>query len=211
MSAAIIATVGAAAIGAMNAPDGPSQTSTNQADPRFNKLLYGSDNQSGLMGAAADWYKRNKSGMNPQMLQALNDQFSTLSDPGLKAGYQQIQNLGLGLMGSPVASNPFTGGGTLMAPGLQQSSVVRQAPANSLLQQPGERQTGGLLGGPFAMPEVGGFDAKPVDPKPVDPYASSFLDPYQQQIQDYWKKVAEGTMTPEDSAKFNSLTMRNAG
>ena len=89
-------------------------TKTNQIDPRLADAIYGAN---GSVPAAQDWYKQNKSGLNSQSMQGLNNQASQLA--ASKAGYDQMQNLGLGLLSSGVAGNPFSQGytgGTNFAP-----------------------------------------------------------------------------------------------
>jgi hypothetical protein len=91
-----------------------SQTQTNTIDPRLAEAIYGSN---GSVPAAQDWFSKNKSGMNSQMQQGLNNQASQYA--ASKPGFDQMQNLGLGLMGGGVAGNPFSqgySGGTNFAP-----------------------------------------------------------------------------------------------
>ena len=91
-----------------------SQTSQTTIDPRLSDAIYGAN---GSVPAAQDWYKQNKSGLNSQSMQGLNNQASQLA--ASKAGYDQMQNLGLGLLSGGVAGNPFSQGytgGTNFAP-----------------------------------------------------------------------------------------------
>jgi hypothetical protein len=91
-----------------------SQTQTNTIDPRLAEAIYGSN---GSVPAAQDWFSKNKSGMNSQMQQGLTNQASQYA--ASKPGFDQMQNLGLGLMGGGVAGNPFSqgySGGTNFAP-----------------------------------------------------------------------------------------------
>ena len=91
-----------------------SQTQTNTIDPRLADAIYGAN---GSVPAAQDWFSKNKSGMNSQMQQGLNNQASQYA--ASKPGYDTMQNLGLGLMNSGVAGNPFSqgySGGTNFAP-----------------------------------------------------------------------------------------------
>ncbi len=88
----------------------------------------------GVLPSASSWYQSNASGLNPQMLTGMNNQWSQL---GASApGYQHMQNLGLSLMGGGVAGNPFTGGN--MASGGGASAGPYQVPQMSP--------------GPFTMP-----------------------------------------------------------
>ena len=89
-------------------------TKVNQIDPRLEPYIYGAN---GSLPAAQDWFTKNKSGMNGQMQQGLNNQASQYA--ASKPGFDQMQNLGLGLMGGGVAGNPFSqgySGGTNFAP-----------------------------------------------------------------------------------------------
>ena len=89
-------------------------TKVNQIDPRLEPYIYGAN---GSLPAAQDWFSKNKSGMNSQMQQGLTNQASQYA--ASKPGFDQMQNLGLGLMGGGVAGNPFSqgySGGTNFAP-----------------------------------------------------------------------------------------------
>lgn len=91
-----------------------SQTTSNTIDPRLADAIYGSN---GSVPAAQQWFSQNKSGMNSQMQQGLNNQASQYA--ASKPGFDTMQNLGLGLMNSGVAGNPFSqgySGGTNFAP-----------------------------------------------------------------------------------------------
>ena len=91
-----------------------SQTQSNQIDPRLAEAIYGSN---GSVPLAQQWLAANKTGMNSQMQQGLDNQ--TAQYAASKPGFDQMQNLGLGLMGGGVAGNPFSSGytgGTNFAP-----------------------------------------------------------------------------------------------
>ena len=91
-----------------------SQTSSNTIDPRLAAAIYG---ENGSVPLAQQWMAANKTGMNSQMQQGLNNQAAQYA--ASKPGFDQMQNLGLGLMGGGVAGNPFSGGykgGTNFAP-----------------------------------------------------------------------------------------------
>jgi hypothetical protein len=78
----------------------------DRIDPRMEQAIYGA---GGIMPNAAAWYAKNQSGLNDQMVQGMNNQWNQL---GASAqGFNQMQNLGMGLMGGGAAGNPFTGGG----------------------------------------------------------------------------------------------------
>jgi hypothetical protein len=91
-------------------------TTQSQIDPRMAKYIYGDESNQGILDIAQKMYQANPSGMNAQMVQGMNSQWNTLNDPKLKAGYDQIQNQGLGLLNMPMAGNPFTRGQTSAQP-----------------------------------------------------------------------------------------------
>ena len=89
---------------------GGNQTSgstQNKIDPRLDEAIYGA---GGVIPGAQDWYAQNKSGMNSAMLNGLNNQQAQLA--ASRQGYNQMQNLGMGLMGAGVSGNPFSSGYT---------------------------------------------------------------------------------------------------
>ena len=97
-----------AVVGGMMSDSGGSQTQSvqNSLDPRMADAVYGS---GGILGSAKDWYAANKSGLNSQMLTGMDNQSRQLESGA--QGWNQMQNLGMGLMGGGTAGNPFTGGG----------------------------------------------------------------------------------------------------
>lgn len=81
-------------------------SSQQRIDPRMEQAIYGA---GGIMPNAAAWYAKNQSGLNDQMVTGMNNQWNQL---GASAqGFNQMQNLGMGLMGGGSAGNPYTGGG----------------------------------------------------------------------------------------------------
>lgn len=100
-----------------------SQTTQNTVDPRFAEYMYGGN---GVLPAAKDWYAKNKTGMNEQMATGMNNQWNQLG--GASQGFNQMQNLGMGLMGGGVAGNPFHGG-TAAPQGAQGSQPQSYQPA----------------------------------------------------------------------------------
>ena len=95
------------------------------------QLLYGA---GGIIPNASDWYSKNSSGLNSQMVQGMNNQWNQL---GASAqGFNQMQNLGMGLMGGGAAGNPFTGGG-----GIEKQNLV---------YKPAQMDNSGTS--PFTMP-----------------------------------------------------------
>jgi hypothetical protein len=111
-----------------------SQSTTQEVDPRLAKYLYGEDGEGGLLADVSKWYQANKSGLNDQMAQGLNTQWNVYNDPRTLGGYQQMSNLGSGLMSTPVVGNPFAdgrlslGGGAASAPNLGMGGSQPQAP-----------------------------------------------------------------------------------
>lgn len=108
-------------------------SSKSYIDPRMEEMLYGS---GGVIPNAKDWYSKNSSGLNDKMITGMNNQWNQLGSSA--QGFNQMQDVGMGLMGGGVASNPFTGGGGMAA------SKMRYNPA--------EMQNGGTS--PFKMPEA---------------------------------------------------------
>jgi len=113
------------------------QTTQNSIDPRMAQYIYGAN---GVLPMADKWYSQNSSGMTPQMTTGMNNQWSQLNKAA--PGYSQMQNLGLSLMGAPIAGNPFTGSGG-------------QAP-----QQGGQQGAQQAHGGPFSMPTTQPYQAQ---------------------------------------------------
>lgn len=165
-----------------------------KADPRFNALLWGEGDHKGLLPNMQQWYEQNQSGLNPQMRQGMNDQWGVLTDPNLRAGYNNMSNLGASLMGAPVAGNPFSDGRaslarpwspTQMAPGLLSSAVQPSGPPPGAALQPMPPSMlqpvnfgGGAAPGAPATPAPGPFSAPPPPPPapPPAPAAGSNLD-----------------------------------
>ena len=119
----------------------------HRLDPRMEQAIYGA---GGIMPNASAWYAQNSSGLNPQMVQGLNNQWNQL---GASAqGFNQMQNLGMGLMGGGTAGNPFTGGGGI-APQNLSYTPAQQAPQTTspftmpAPTAPAPAMTGGGYGG----------------------------------------------------------------
>jgi hypothetical protein len=89
---------------------GGGSQSQQKLDPRMEKAIYGAN---GIMPNATDWYSKNKSGLTPEMVAGLNSQWNQLG--ASKQGFDQMQNMGMGMMSQGVAGNPFTGGGGIEA------------------------------------------------------------------------------------------------
>lgn len=104
--------------GALDGGKTQTATTTQQIDPRMAQYLYGTGygDKNSLLGAAQDWWKNNQSGMNANMAQGLDTLKSLYTSPGYTQGYTQMRDVGQGLLGRPIAGNPFTQGGLLGAP-----------------------------------------------------------------------------------------------
>ena len=114
-------------------------TTQNSIDPRMAQYIYGAN---GVLPMADRWYSQNSSGMTPQMTTGMNNQWAQLNRAA--PGYAHMQNLGMGLMGAPIAGNPFTSSGP-QGGGYQGG------------YQGGQQQA---QGGPFAMPTTQPYQAQ---------------------------------------------------
>jgi hypothetical protein len=112
-----------------------TQTQQNTVDPRFAEYMYG---QNGVLPSAQNWYSNNKTGLNSQMLTGMDNQWKQLGNSA--QGFNQMQNLGMGLMGGGVASNPFTGGGGQAATQTAYNPVAMSTGANPFTAQYGQDQ-----------------------------------------------------------------------
>jgi hypothetical protein len=139
---------GAAVVGSSMQADATENAAekAGKIDPRMDKYIYGDGTINGLLGDSYNLYQGNKSGMNDQMRQGLNQQWATYTDPSTMAGYRQMSNLGSGLMGAPVMGNPFSDG---------RVSLMTQQ------QRPG---MGGLMSG---QPQLGGGQSQYPSYQPV--------------------------------------------
>jgi hypothetical protein len=99
--------------------DANSATTTQQAqlDPRMADYLYGG---GGLLGGVRNLYQQQigQGGLNPMQTAGLELQRRTLMNPAYTQGFDQMRNVGAGLMGGGVAGNPF--GNTMGQPQMQQ-------------------------------------------------------------------------------------------
>jgi len=116
-----------------NSSSSHGSSTQNRIDPRMEQAIYGA---GGIMPNASAWYAQNQSGLNDKMVTGMNNQWNQLG--ASKQGFDQMQNLGMGLMGGGTAGNPFTGGGGI-------------APQN-LTYKPADMATGASPNSPFTMP-----------------------------------------------------------
>lgn len=167
------------AVGSIIASDkgGSSQSTTQEVDPRLAKYLYGEEGDGGLLSDVDKWYQANKSGLNDQMAQGLNTQWNVFNDPRTLGGYQQMTNLGSGLMGTPIVGNPFgdgrlsLGGGNL-GMGSQQPQAPQQAPQSYGMPASAQQPMPGAPG-PFSASQPA---YQTVAPPPAAPVDSSWED-----------------------------------
>lgn len=82
-----------------------SNSSQQTLDPRMADAVYG---VNGVIPSAQDWYSKNKTGLNAMMLEGMDNTYNQLG--ASRQGYNQMQNLGMGLLGGGAAGNPFAGG-----------------------------------------------------------------------------------------------------
>ena len=113
----------------------------NRIDPRMEQAIYGA---GGIMPNATAWYMKNQSGLNDKMVTGMNNQWNQLG--ASKQGFDQMQNLGMGLMSGGVAGNPFTGGG----------GIAPQQMSYKPAEFGGSSVSGSGVSSPFAMPTTQG-------------------------------------------------------
>ena len=99
-----------------------SSHSQSYIDPRMENILYGT---GGIIPQATDWWNNNSSGTNEQMITGMNNTWNQLGASG--QGYNQMQNLGMQLMGGGAAGNPFTGTGGVAAQQVQYTPATFSA------------------------------------------------------------------------------------
>lgn len=119
---AILGAVAPSLIGGLMGGKGSGSTATQkqELDPRVQGLLFGGYDGSGLLGDANNLYKSQNAngGLNQYQRAGLEGQRQFLTSDGYSQGYNAMRDLGMGLLGGGVASNPFTSGprsGTLGA------------------------------------------------------------------------------------------------
>jgi hypothetical protein len=107
----IVAPALGAIAGGIDAARGSEDTTTQQSrlDPNMQRLLYGDNGQGGLLNQANAFFQANR-GINPTAQQGLNMSKAFFTDPSYAQGYGQLRSQGLGLLGQPVAGNPFARG-----------------------------------------------------------------------------------------------------
>lgn len=153
--AGTLAAVAGGVLGATQGGKDQTSTTTQQIDPRMAQYIYGSGygDKSSMLGAAQDWWKNNQSGMNANMAQGLDTLKNLYTSPGYTQGYTQMRDVGQGLLGRPIAGNPFTQGGLLGAPQMPaQGQQTPPAPDVGVPPQMMQVPPLGLLQGSQQMP-----------------------------------------------------------
>ena len=103
----ILGEVAGPLIGGLLGGNGSSQSQSTQQtlDPRMAEAVYGT---GGVVPSAQAWYKANQGGLNSQMVTGMDNTWAQLGNSA--QGFNQMQNLGMGLMGGGAAGNPFASG-----------------------------------------------------------------------------------------------------
>lgn len=154
-----------------NGSSSHGSSTQNKIDPRMEQAIYGA---GGIMPNAAAWYAQNQSGLNDKMITGMNNQWNQLG--ASKQGFDQMQNLGMGLMGGGTAGNPFTGGGGIAAQKLSYNPAQMEmsSNANSPFVMPTPMAApamlpsygGGGSGGGYSEPTPAPAVATPQEPAP---------------------------------------------
>lgn len=129
--AGTLAALAGGVLGATQGGKDQTSTTSQQIDPRMAQYVYGSGygDKNSVLGAAQDWFQNNKSGMNANMQAGVNQMAALYGSPAYSAGYNQMRDVGQGLLGRQIAGNPFTQGGLLGAPAAQpQAQMPGQMP-----------------------------------------------------------------------------------
>jgi hypothetical protein len=154
--------MGAGALaGGSSGSNSATTTQQNQLDPRMADFLYGG---GGLLNGVRNLYQQQigQGGLNPMQTAGLELQRRTLMNPAYTQGFDQMRNVGAGLMGGGVAGNPF--GNTMGQPQQQMPADGRAM----IPTAPGRANSLGFLG-----------DAIRNTYQPTDPLAAAY-QPIQQ-------------------------------
>ena len=172
-----------------------SQTS-NKIDDRLAPYVYGKDGKGGLLADVMGQYQQQfaQGGLNPMMRAGIESQRQVLSSPQYTQGYDAMRSMGLGLMGSGVAQNPFTSGG-MGGSSTPAPSVVR--PTTSTQYQPFQpQQTESLQAMNTPIQSVAQYQAS--NPKPETPPE----DAINKVIEDYMKANGLGKYAASNGEDF---------
>jgi hypothetical protein len=128
-------------LGATQGGGNNTATTQSRTDPRFDSYLYGTGagDTNSLLGAAQQLWQQNRTGLNPTMQAGLDMQRNALQDPAYAQGYTQMRNVGSGLLGGPVAGNPFTMASTPQFG--RNSPAMQQSPENPFMGMFAQTQT----------------------------------------------------------------------
>lgn len=103
--------LGATALGgALGAKGQESEGSrTNKLDPRMDAMLYGQDGSTGLLGQAMQLAQQQMAngGLNDRQRRGLAMQEQWLTSPEYAQGFNQMKNVGMGLLSRGIAANPY--------------------------------------------------------------------------------------------------------
>ena len=167
-------------------------SSQSYIDPRMEQMLYGA---GGVIPNATNWYQQNQSGLNDKMITGMNNQWNQL---GASAqGFNQMQNMGMGLMGGGVAGNPFTGNGGMAAQNTQNMQNTPYKPA--VMETTGSGQNQFQMPTPYSAPAMaaqpqggGGGGLMEPEAEPVAPAQNNGL-------LSYWELANQQGWSPGDT------------
>lgn len=176
-----------------------SATTTQQAqiDPRMAGYLYGANGSGGLMSGVNNLYQQQfaQGGLNPMQNAGLEMQRQTLMSPQFTQGFDQMRNLGSGLMGQGVAGNPFSGGQTAQgAPSPAAPAAPEWSSSQAAAHWTPPPGTSSI--GPRIMPGGGGMLSaanQPIQQQQAAPQPAMSTDQVQSMIDDMIKKYGAGT------------------
>ena len=108
----VVAPILGAIGGAADAKKPDTMTQDRKMDPRMDAFVYGTGpgDTNSLLGAAQQWFNQNRSGTNADMTAGMDMLRSLYTSPQYQQGYNNMRNVGQGLMNITPAGNPFTQG-----------------------------------------------------------------------------------------------------
>lgn len=108
----VVAPILGAIGGAADAKKPDTMTQDRKMDPRMDAFVYGTgpNDTNSLLGAAQQWFNQNRSGTNADMTAGMDMLRSLYTSPQYQQGYNNMRNVGQGLMNITPAGNPFTQG-----------------------------------------------------------------------------------------------------
>jgi hypothetical protein len=163
-----------------------SSTQQMKMDPRMDRFVYGESGKGGLLGDAYKLYSQQmaQGGMNPMMQAGLESQRQFLTSPQYTQGYNNLMNLGQGLLGGGVAGNPFTQS--------QRPAQMPQANMNPFMGGGFQYQNNpAMMGAMSPMQPQGVKPSELSQPKEVTPEQSAIekLSPYGKSMFDQFKAL----------------------